>query len=187
LINCDDHQKTITKQGKKYEDYRPDVTHQCLLALLDTPLNKAGLLQIFIRTQSNVLIEINPMLKVPRTFKRFSAFMAMLLTKLKVRSAQGSATLATVIKNPVTLYLPMGVKIVGTSNKAELVNINRYVETLGIEKKPFVFVIGAVSTGNPGMENDLVTENISISKHGLSAAVVCGKICTAMEKLWRIV
>ena len=128
------------------------------------------------------------MLKVPRTFKRFSAFMAQLLTKLKVRSAQGSATLATVIKNPVTQYLPMGVKIVGTSNKADLVNVNDYVKTLGIEKKPFVFVIGAVSVGNPGMENDLVSgENISISKHGLSAACVCGKMCTALEKLWRVV
>ena len=27
LINCDDHQKVITKLGKKFEDYRPDVTH----------------------------------------------------------------------------------------------------------------------------------------------------------------
>ena len=76
----------------------------------------------------------------------------------------------------------------GTSNKADLVNINDYVKTLGIEKKPFCFVIGAVSVGNPGMDNDLVSgENISISKHGLSAACVCGKICTAMEKLWRVV
>jgi rRNA pseudouridine-1189 N-methylase Emg1 (Nep1/Mra1 family) len=82
----------------------------------------------------------------------------------------------------------MGVKIVGTSNKAELVNVNQYVKTLGIEKKPFCFVIGAVSVGNPGMENDLVTtgENISIANVGLSAATVCGKICTAMEKLWRV-
>jgi rRNA small subunit pseudouridine methyltransferase Nep1 len=62
--------------GKKYEDFRPDVTHQCLLALMDSPLNKAGLLQIFIRTEEGVLIEINPMLKVPRTFKRFSFFIA---------------------------------------------------------------------------------------------------------------
>ena len=50
----------------------------------------------------------------------------------------------------------MGVSIVGTSKLAPLVNINDYVKTLGIERKPFVFVIGAVSVGNPGMENDLV-------------------------------
>jgi len=41
---------------------------------------------VYIRTEEGVLIEINPMLKVPRTFKRFSFFMAQLLTKLRVRS-----------------------------------------------------------------------------------------------------
>ena len=85
----------------------------------------------------------------------------------------------------------MGVKIVGTSKLGQLVNINDYVKSIGIEKKPMVFVIGAVSVGNPGMENNLVEENggenISISKHGLSAACVCGKITTAMEKLWMVV
>ena len=81
----------------------------------------------------------------------------------------------------------MGVSIVGTSKLGDLVNINDYVKGLGIEKKPFVFVIGAVSIGNPGMENELAHSNISISEHGLSAACVCGKICTAMEKLWMVV
>lgn len=155
--------------------------------MFDSPLAKAGLLQVFIRTEKKVLIEVNPHIKIPRTFARFSSLMSQLLTKLKVRSSTGSATLATVIKNPVTQYLPMGVRLVGTSKLAPLVNINDYVKTLGIEKKPFVFVIGAVSVGNPGMENELVTENISMSKHGLSAACVCGMVCNAMEKLWNIV
>ena len=44
-----------------------------------------------------------------------------MITKLKVRSAQGSTTVATVIKNPVTQYIPMGVKIVGTSKLGKLV------------------------------------------------------------------
>lgn len=91
------------------------------------------------------------------------------------------------IKNPVTEYLPLGVNIVGTSKLAPLVNINDWVKTKGVEKKPLVFVIGAVSVGNPGMENELAKENISISKHGLSAACVCGKVCTAFEKLWKVV
>ena len=83
----------------------------------------------------------------------------------------------------------MNVKCVGTSKLAKLVNLNQYVQEIGIKKKPLVFVIGAVSVGNPGMENDLglEQENISISKFGLSAACVCGKICHAMEKLWEVV
>ena len=42
LINSDDHRKHIKKMGKSLEDFRPDITHQCLLALLDSPLNKCG-------------------------------------------------------------------------------------------------------------------------------------------------
>jgi hypothetical protein len=35
---------------------------QCLLTLLDSPLNKAGLLQVYIHTAKGVLIEVNPRL-----------------------------------------------------------------------------------------------------------------------------
>jgi len=60
IINSDEHREHIKKGGKAFEEYRPDVAHQSLLALLDSPLNKAGLLQVFVRTAKNVLIELNP-------------------------------------------------------------------------------------------------------------------------------
>jgi rRNA small subunit pseudouridine methyltransferase Nep1 len=91
-----------------------------------------------------------------------------------------------VIKNPVTDYLPIGVKILGTSSKAKLVNVNEYVKTLGVEKKPLVFVIGAVSIGNPAMEVDYINECLCISSYSLSAACVCSKVCFAMEELWKV-
>ena len=52
---------------------------QCLLTLLDSPLNKAGLLQVYIHTAKGVLIEVNPHVRIPRTFKRFSGLMGMCL------------------------------------------------------------------------------------------------------------
>ena len=75
LLNVDDHKHLLTKNKKTLADYRPDITHQCLLTLLDSPLNKAGLLQVFLRTQKNVLIEMNPHVRIPRTFKRFCGLM----------------------------------------------------------------------------------------------------------------
>lgn len=57
---------------------RPDITHQSLLMLLDSPLNRAGLLQVYIRTEKKVLIEINPQIRIPRTFKRFAGLMGEL-------------------------------------------------------------------------------------------------------------
>lgn len=48
---------------------------QSLLMLMDSPLNRAGLLQVYIHTQRNVLIEVNPQTRIPRTFDRFCGLM----------------------------------------------------------------------------------------------------------------
>jgi len=52
------------------------------LTLLDSPLNKAGKLQVYIHTSKNVLIEVNPQTRIPRTFKRFSGLMGTFLQPL---------------------------------------------------------------------------------------------------------
>lgn len=64
---------------------------QCLLTLLDSPLNKAGLLQVYIQTAKGVLIEVNPSVRIPRTFKRFAGLMgaSMTCTVLLSRSRLG--------------------------------------------------------------------------------------------------
>lgn len=78
---------------------RPDITHQCLMMLLDSPLNQAGCLQIYIHTERNVLIEVNPQTKIPRTYDRFAGLMIQLLHKLNVRAAQTKEKLLKVFKN----------------------------------------------------------------------------------------
>lgn len=46
--------------------------------LLDSPLNRANLLQIYIHTSKNILIEINPQTRIPRTYDRFAGLMRMI-------------------------------------------------------------------------------------------------------------
>ena len=63
LLNVDDHASILRKLNRDFSTARPDITHQSLLMLLDSPLNRAGLLQVFIRTSQNVLIEVNPQIR----------------------------------------------------------------------------------------------------------------------------
>ncbi|CAH8589056.1 unnamed protein product [Heterobilharzia americana] len=51
LLNPDRHKDKILKSGLDASSIRPDITHQCLLMLLDSPLNRVGRLQVFIRTR----------------------------------------------------------------------------------------------------------------------------------------
>lgn len=47
LLNSDDHAAILSKNNRGPGSCRPDIVHQCLLMLLDSPLNRAGLLQVF--------------------------------------------------------------------------------------------------------------------------------------------
>ena len=108
LLNIDDHKGILARNNRDFSTARPDITHQCLLMLFDSPLNRAGLLQVFIRTANNVLIEINPATRIPRTFKRFAGLMVQLLHKYSISATDSSVKLIKVIKNPITDHLPVG-------------------------------------------------------------------------------
>ena len=75
LLNCDDHGNVCRRNKRDPADYRPDIVHQVLLALLDSPLNKAGALRVLMLTKKNVLIDVLPTTRIPRTFKRFAGLM----------------------------------------------------------------------------------------------------------------
>ena len=86
-MNSDEHSNYIKNILKKEpSDYRPDITHQLLLTLHDSPINKAGLMKTYVRTAENHLIDISPSTKIPRTYKKFALMMLQVLKRLRVRA-----------------------------------------------------------------------------------------------------
>ena len=184
LLNTDDHMNLIRKYKKDPAFCRPDITHQCLLMLFDSPLNRAGLLQVYIHTMNNILIEINPQTRFPRTFKRFANLMVQLLYKMSIKSSQGPEKLLRVIKNPITGHLPVGCRKIGTSFKAEKVINPSELIVDPANQDPLVVVIGAMAHGEAAV--DYTEEVVSISNYPLSGALACTKIVSAFEQAWGI-
>eukprot|EP00913_Durusdinium_trenchii_P006540 g6143.t1 len=110
-----EYQKAGVMAGYGQGEALPDITHQCLMALLDSPLNKVGKLLIYIHTAKNVLVEVHPSLRVPRTFKRFAGLCVELLQRQKIRASGANETLMKVVQNPVEKYLPPGSRRFGLS------------------------------------------------------------------------
>ncbi|KAJ3561044.1 hypothetical protein NP233_g10439 [Leucocoprinus birnbaumii] len=186
LLNCDDHQGILAKTGRDIADARPDITHQCLLTLLDSPLNKAGLLQVYIHTAKGVLIEVNPHVRIPRTFKRFSGLMVQLLHKLYIRGVNGPEKLLKVVKNPITDHLPPNTIKLTLSGDAPTQKLSKFLPTLPPTHNIAVFV-GAMARGKDDFADAYVDQKISISEYALSASVACGKFCCALEDLWDVI
>ncbi|KAJ8005169.1 hypothetical protein DPEC_G00143850 [Dallia pectoralis] len=180
LLNCDQHKGMIIKNGRDPGKIRPDITHQCLLMLMDSPLNRAGLLQVYIHTEKNALIEINPQTRIPRTFNRFCGLMVQLLHKLSVRASDSSQRLLKLIKNPVSDHLPPGCPRFCTSFSAgEAVNARSVVPD-----GPAAVVVGAFAHG--AVNVDYTDKTVSISNYPLSAALTCAKMCSAFEEVWGV-
>jgi len=175
-------------KDRNLQDARPDICHQCLMMLLDSPLNKAGKLCVFIRTADSQLIEVHPQLTVPRTWKQFSALMVTFLMRRKIKAQENSTTLLRLVKNSPEVYLPPGSRKIGLSVNGNRVVLRDFCQQVvkSNSNNPIVFVIGAVAKSDPASSCDFLDESISISDHSLSAAICCGKVCTEFEALWSV-
>ncbi|XP_040376937.1 ribosomal RNA small subunit methyltransferase nep-1 [Oryza brachyantha] len=185
ILNSDDHANYLRKQNRNPADYRPDIIHQALLAIFDSPLTKAGRLQaVYVRTEKGVLFEIKPHVRMPRTFKRFCGLMSQLLQKLSITAVGKREKLLNVIKNPVTRYLPVGARKIGLSYSAEKsVNLFDYVAKSS-DDEPLVFVVGAMAHGK--IDKEYSDDYIQICNYPLSAACCLNRICSALEQKWKI-
>ncbi|MCJ1471374.1 18S rRNA pseudouridine methyltransferase [Lambiella insularis] len=186
LLNSDEHIGVMRKMNRDISDARPDITHQCLLTLLDSPVNKAGKLQIYISTAKGMLIEVSPTVRIPRTFKRFAGLMVQLLHRLSIRSTNSQEKLLKVIKNPITDHLPPNCRKVTLSFDAEVVRVRDYIADLGPKESICVFV-GAMAKGVDDFADAFKDDSISISNYSLSASVACSKFCHAAEDVWDII
>ena len=186
LLNSDEHIGVMRKMNRDISDARPDITHQCLLTLLDSPVNKAGKLQIYIHTAKCVLIEVSPTVRIPRTFKRFAGLMVQLLHNLSIRSTSSPEKLLKVIRNPITDHLPPNCRKVTLSFDAPVVRVRDYIQDLGPKESVCIF-IGAMAKGADTFADSFKDDSISISNYSLSASVACSKFCHAAEDIWDLI
>lgn len=169
-----------SKKKEKHKSTRPDITHQCLLTLLDSPLNKAGKLKIFIHTTENILIEVNPAIRVPRTPSRFNGLISQLLMKHKIKALSGEILLK-VIKNPLSMHVKpnlIWVMLCKDGIKMEKNELRKGLE------RGYLFFVNAIARGeDKGEECEM---RMKVSDFGLSAAIACGKVCNIFEEIYSI-
>ena len=94
---------------------------------------------------NNVLIEVNPQIRIPRTFNRFAGLIVQLLHKFSIKASDSSLKLLKVIKNPVTDHLPVGCKKICLSFSAD--GASKPSELIPESDEPVCLVIGAIAKG----------------------------------------
>jgi rRNA small subunit pseudouridine methyltransferase Nep1 len=84
LLDQSYHGQVMTKLEDADRRGRPDIAFLSLMALLETPLCKQGLLSIHLHLQDGRVVEVNPTVRLPRNYDRFVGLFEQLLVKGKV-------------------------------------------------------------------------------------------------------
>ena len=84
LLDRSLHHSSMRKLENSKKRGRPDITHIVLLEALGSPLNKEGLLQIYIHTYNNFVITVNPITRIPRNYNQFIGLIEQLYKQGKV-------------------------------------------------------------------------------------------------------
>jgi len=121
---------------------RPDIVHFALLEALGSPLNKEGLLQVYVHTFSDHVITIAPETRLPRNYNRFAGLMEQLFEFKKIPPT--GRPLLTVKKQrlPQLLQTLKPTYVLAFSRKGRTTTLEDAVWKLSNKKKPVAIVGG---------------------------------------------
>jgi rRNA small subunit pseudouridine methyltransferase Nep1 len=86
LLDQTYHGRAMTKLDQSDRRGRPDIVFHSLVTLLETPLCKEGLLQVYLHLQDGRIVEMRPDVRLPRNYDRFVGLIEQLLILGRVPS-----------------------------------------------------------------------------------------------------
>jgi len=162
---------------------RPDIIHFCLLEAMGSPLNRAGLLTVWISTNDSRLVEVDPSTRPPRDFNRFKSLMEQLL--LDGRAPPGGEKPLLVLRDVGLRELVEEVRptrVVALTSHGQPSSFQALGETLAVEETPMI-LIGAYPSGAMSRETTTVADQrVSVFPESLEAWTVTSRVLYEAEK-----
>ncbi|TFF96536.1 16S rRNA methyltransferase [Candidatus Thorarchaeota archaeon] len=180
LLDQSLHGRAMTKLEDSERRGRPDITYLCLMTLLETPLCKQGLLNVFLHLQDGRVVEVNPEVRLPRNYDRFVGLMEQLLVSGRV-PPRGDALLSISDQSLSELIRDLRqdseeVTLLATEG-GQRVNIAELGRMFSACSGPVVFGVGAFPHGDFSSESrGLFNREIELDTEVMMAWHVCAEV-----------
>jgi rRNA small subunit pseudouridine methyltransferase Nep1 len=180
LLDRSKHHDAMLKLYEGGKRGRPDLVHTAVLSVTATPLFEQGKAKVYIHTRSNVVLELAPRLRPPKSYLLFRNLME------KVLLGKESSQLFRVHAMTLARLLRMVVKpdyVVGLSTQGAPMKLERVAEELHEKHKPAV-LIGGFPHGHFSADTlKLVDQLARIHDRPLEAHTVASRLVYEYEKL----
>lgn len=157
---------------------RPDITQMSLMALMESPLNKAGGLQVSIHTRNGQWIHIRPDTRLPRGEQRFQGLFARVLTTGKSQDKDPLIWMES--KSAAKIVKETTGPIIRLAEGGGFQDIDAVAKEAGQDA---TIVIGAFPSGDFSQAwRDAVPETVSIWEEPLVAWAVAAECAAAWRR-----
>jgi rRNA small subunit pseudouridine methyltransferase Nep1 len=163
---------------------RPDIVHNTLLQILETPLNWEHQLRVLVHTQDDYVISINPKIRLPKNYVRFTGLIEQLFAKRRVpeRGEQLMHIERGTVQSMVSKA--QGSEVIGLSLLGRPVLMRTVAEHAGNSANPIV-LIGGFPRGHFAGETSIVLNSTyKVDRESLDAWIVAGRFVYDFE--WAI-
>jgi rRNA small subunit pseudouridine methyltransferase Nep1 len=173
--------KGLDQSGKRG---RPDIVHFALLEALGSPLNKEGLLRIYVHTIDDNVIAVDPTVCLPRNYNRFVTLMEQLFEFGRVPPQPEEKSLLT-LKRQKLVQLIRELKpsyVLALSRMGKACTLEETVSKLSREYRPSVIVGGFPHGHFSERTITLANEVASIDPETLETWVVTSRVIYEYER-----
>ncbi|MCD6222561.1 MAG: 16S rRNA methyltransferase [Thermoplasmata archaeon] len=178
LLDSSIHHKIMRRKHFSMRRGRPDIVHFFLVVAMESILNKAGLLRVYIHTRNNEVIYIAPETRIIKNYNRFKGLMAQLLRERKIASDERLIWMEE--KRVEELLEEIKGKKILFTRKGRKINVARLHEVM---EDDVVCIIGGFPSGYFMTElENMVDAIVSIYDDMLTAWTVAMEAIAAYER-----
>ena len=186
LLDRSYHHAAMRKLREAEQRGRPDISHFILLEALGSPLNKCGMLELYVQTRSGHVIWINPETRLPRIYERFKGLIEKLYEEPIVK-ADGRILLKLEEKKLSELIKEVDPDIcILLSEDGKPMKWSEFGKIITSRRKPLVMIGGFPRGGFHEETIRNTDEIISLWPEPLEAWVIASRVISITEQALKI-
>ena len=176
ILDDSKHHNAMKKLKNREKRGRPDIVHQCLLLLLDSPIKND--FEIYVHTINDEIIYVNSETRLPRNYNRFIGLMEDLFKKRKI-TVNGKTLLEITDLSLKRIIKDREVVVLSEKGKDEEVLYDVF-------KKNFAVCIGAFPHGDFSQKTLRLLKNaefVSIGRGTYTSLYVTCRVISIYERV----
>jgi rRNA small subunit pseudouridine methyltransferase Nep1 len=179
------HHSAMKKLEHNEKRGRPDIVHFALLEALGSPLNKQGLLQVYVHTLNDHIISVRAETRLPRNCNRFVSLAEQLFEFGRIPPEQTEAPLLKVERQTLTQLVHDQVKpsyVLAFSRVGKPKTLEEAISKLTRQERPTVFIGGFPHGHYSKGTATLADEIVSIDSDMLETWTVVSRVIYEFER-----